>query len=199
MLLCADGLRDADVATQLLAHNEALRAMLQQDPSDATPEVSRLAAILQLMLTAARSWCCKMSCLGLLAFLQPAVLLGRVQALLLALRLWPLMSQALRASCPLLPAVDIPNSSAAGGTSRTTAYVNSAEGAGAFFNAGHLAKLLPVLRATTAAHPRLHLLWPTVLALLLPGFAPKRVGGPKTGKFQGGHLCLASVHNSTLL
>ena len=45
-----------------------------------------------------------------------------------------------------------------------------------FFHPDHLASLRPLLRATTAAHPRLHLLWPSLLALLLPGFAPKRVG-----------------------
>lgn len=35
--------------------------------------------------------------------------------------------------------------------------------------------LLPVLRASTAAHPRLHTLWPTLLALLLPGYTPAQV------------------------
>jgi DNA polymerase phi len=98
-----------------------------------------------------------------------------LQALLLALRLWPLMPQQLRKLCALLPAVDITDVPAAGGSSHTTAYAASAQGAAAFFAPEHLGKLLPVLRATSVAHPRLHTLWPTVLALLLPGFAPKRV------------------------
>lgn len=100
---------------------------------------------------------------------------ARVQALLLALRLWPLMPQQLRGSCALLPHADVDDLPASGGGSHTTAYATSAQGAAAFFASSHLAKLLPVFRATSVAHPRLHTLWPTVLALLLPGFAPKRV------------------------
>jgi len=38
--------------------------------------------------------------------------------------------------------------------------------------------LLPVLRASSVAHPRLHSLWPTLLALLLPGYALARVRRP---------------------
>ena len=39
----------------------------------------------------------------------------------------------------------------------------------------HAQELLPVLRASSAAHPRLHTLWPTLLALLLPGYSIARV------------------------
>lgn len=99
-----------------------------------------------------------------------------------------MMPQALRAACPLLPDADISDASAAGATSHTTAYAASVNGAAAFFDAAHLARLLPVFRATTAAHPRLHLLWPTMLALLLPGFAPKRVSTLNDGILQ--HLKL---------
>jgi DNA polymerase phi len=99
----------------------------------------------------------------------------QLQALLLALRLWPLMPQQLRDSCALLPVADISDLPASGGSSHTTVYAASGQGAAAFFASSHLSKLLPVFRATSGAHPRLHTLWPTVLALLLPGFAPKRV------------------------
>lgn len=34
-----------------------------------------------------------------------------------------------------------------------------------------------MLRASSAAHPRLHALWPTLLALLLPGYSIARVRG----------------------
>lgn len=40
--------------------------------------------------------------------------------------------------------------------------------------------LLPVLRASSAAHPRLHALWPSLLSLLLPGHTPSRVRSPRT-------------------
>ncbi len=119
------------------------------------------------------------------------------QALLLALRLWPAMPKELQSSCPLLPAARIPSSSWAAG--RTTAYAASAEAASGFFQPSHLAKLLPVLRGTTAAHPRLHLLWPTLLALLLPGFAPKRVSEAAIyGAAEGGCAMQARACHSAL-
>ena len=39
-----------------------------------------------------------------------------------------------------------------------------------------------MLRASSAAHPRLHALWPTLLALLLPGYSIARV---RTGSCLG--------------
>lgn len=42
--------------------------------------------------------------------------------------------------------------------------------AAAFFSPSHLTEILPILLASHSAHPRLHLLWPTLLALLIPGF-----------------------------
>jgi hypothetical protein len=41
--------------------------------------------------------------------------------------------------------------------------------------------LLPVLLATSSAHPRLHSLWQHLLPLLLPGFRPRRVAGAGPG------------------
>ncbi len=46
--------------------------------------------------------------------------------------------------------------------------------AGVFFTPQHLTTLLPVLRATSAAVPRLHSTWPALLALLLPTFVMQR-------------------------
>ena len=101
------------------------------------------------------------------------------QVLLLAVRLWAVMPEDLRASCQLLPREppapprgffqgrnEESNEKAAGG---------AAAAAAAFFTAAHLELLLPMLRATSAAQPRLHSLWPTLLALLLPGFSAARV------------------------
>lgn len=101
------------------------------------------------------------------------------EALLLALRLWPRLPPAAAAACPLLPAgfksKQLPaalfdDPAAAAGSKAVAA------AAAAFFSRPHLASLLPVLRATTAAHPRLHGVWPTLLALLIPGFSADKVG-----------------------
>ena len=35
--------------------------------------------------------------------------------------------------------------------------------------------MLPALRAASASHPRLHSVWPSLLAFLLPGFKVDRV------------------------
>ncbi len=100
------------------------------------------------------------------------------EALLLALRLWPRLPAAAVAACPLLPggfkAKQLPAAmwsepSVAAGSKAVAA------AAAAFFTKQHLAALLPVLRATTASHPRLHSVWPTLLALLIPGFSADKV------------------------
>ena len=107
------------------------------------------------------------------------------QALLLAVRLWPMMPEDLRASCQLLPAATAapPKGFFTAGTGSSTHKKKSkaassdgaAGAAAAFFTMAHLRSLLPVLRLTSGAHPRLHSLWPTLLALLLPGFSADRV------------------------
>lgn len=100
------------------------------------------------------------------------------EALLLALRHWPRLPATAAAACPLLPggfkAKQLPaalfsDPAAAAGSKAVAA------AAAAFFTKQHLAALLPVLRATTAAHPRLHSVWPTLLALLIPGFSADKV------------------------
>ena len=100
------------------------------------------------------------------------------EALLLALRLWPRLPAAAAAACPLLPggfkAKQLPaalftDPAAAAGSKAVAA------AAAAFFTKQHLGALLPVLRGTTAAHPRLHSVWPTLLALLIPGFSADKV------------------------
>lgn len=98
------------------------------------------------------------------------------EALLLALRLWPRLPPAVAAACPLLPGGfkgKLPprlfsDPAAAAGNKAVAA------AAAAFFTQPHLTSLLPVLRGTTAAHPRLHSVWPTLLALLIPGFSADR-------------------------
>ena len=98
------------------------------------------------------------------------------EALLLALRLWPRLPAPVAEACPLLPAgfrgslpaqlFQDPAASAGKGV---------AAAAAAFFTRRHLAELLPVLRASTHSNPRLHSVWPTLLALLIPGFSADKV------------------------
>lgn len=97
-----------------------------------------------------------------------------LQALLLALHLWPSLPQSLLHDIKLLPA---------GAEPPPTDYFTNADAhkdlagpaAAAFFAEKHLQKLLPVLRASSSSHPRLHSVWPTILALLLPGFTAVKV------------------------
>lgn len=100
------------------------------------------------------------------------------EALLLALRLWPRLPPAVAAACPLLPAgfkaQQLPASLFTDPTTATGSKA-AAAAAAAFFSRQHLSTLLPVLRATTQAHPRLHSVWPTLLALLIPGFSADKV------------------------
>lgn len=139
-----DRLKEQKVMVEVLESNEAIRGLLQQPPSSATPE-----------------------------------------ALLLAVRLWPLLPLELAESCSLLPTLEQPLDATAASArgvlaSETYALCDGADVAAvAFFSDSHLASLLPVVRGTTAAHPRLHQLWPSLLALLLPGFSPRRTAGAK--------------------
>ena len=52
---------------------------------------------------------------------------------------------------------------------------DAAAAAAAFFSEQHLQTVLPVLRGSSSSHPRLHSLWPTLFALLLPGFTAVKV------------------------
>jgi DNA polymerase phi len=103
------------------------------------------------------------------------------EALMLALRLWPRLPPAVAARCPLLPAAAKQGGSeplARNVWADPSAAAKSgafAEASARFFSRQHLEALLPVLRATTQAHPRLHSLWPTLLALLMPGFSADKV------------------------
>lgn len=96
----------------------------------------------------------------------------------MAVRLWPAIPAGLLESCPLLPPLQRPLTAGSRGLLVTEAYSAAPEAAAAaeaLFSRAHLLRLLPVLRASTASHPRLHLLWPTLLALLMPGFSPRSV------------------------
>ena len=104
------------------------------------------------------------------------------QVLLLAVRLWAVMPEDMCASCQLLPRGSaapprgfFQRGNNADGSKNNVDAGAAEAAAAAFFTAAHLESLLPVLRASSAAQPRLHSLWPTLLALLLPGFSADRV------------------------
>ncbi|KAL3135482.1 hypothetical protein ABBQ38_005962 [Trebouxia sp. C0009 RCD-2024] len=150
------------VEPEILAHilnteSCGLKAWLSAAPADSHPEV--LIALTEF--APVRTWFADMHghVLGLLA----------AKALLLALHLWPSLPQSLLRNIKLLPA---------GAEPPPTGYFTNPDAptdlagpaAAAFFAEKHLQKLLPVLRASSGSHPRLHSVWPTILALLLPGF-----------------------------
>ena len=101
------------------------------------------------------------------------------EMLLLALRLWPRLPATVVQACPLLPASPTASEGLPAtlvGNPTTVAGSTAAQSASsAFFARQHLTALLPVLRATTCSHPRLHGVWPVMLALLVPGFSADKV------------------------
>lgn len=94
------------------------------------------------------------------------------EALALAIRLWRFMPQELKKICELLPSCSAVPSAELFAHGRKQKDKNDKTVAAAFFSEGHLRKLLPVLRTTTQGHPRVNIVWPTMLTLLLPGYLP---------------------------
>jgi hypothetical protein len=119
------------------------------------------------------------------------------EGLLLALRLWHNMPQAVAARCVLLPAA-----------SGQTAVVKVKPGvkagvqpppvelwlqpqqvpreavaaaAAALFSPEHMKVLQPVLLKSVTSAPRLHQVWSCLLVLLLPGFTPVKVRAQSQG------------------
>ncbi|DBB15045.1 TPA: hypothetical protein ACH3X3_004628 [Trebouxia sp. C0006] len=90
------------------------------------------------------------------------------EVLLLALRLWGSMPFTLLKQTSLLPS-NVQSPSTDFFTVSDTPK-DAAAAAAAFFSEQHLQTVLPVLRGSSSSHPRLHSLWPTLFALLLPGF-----------------------------
>lgn len=88
--------------------------------------------------------------------------------LLICLRLWPRISDNLRAECTLLPRQCPPPPATTFTTGAEPARLAAA--AASIFSPSYLQLLAPALLDTTHAHPRMHTLWTHLLALLLPGF-----------------------------
>lgn len=92
------------------------------------------------------------------------------------MRLWGRLPPAVLAECALLPqqAPQPPHGyfTAAAAAAGELAPVATSQ---AFFTAQHLQKLSEALVTSSLSHPRTHTLWLSLLALLLPGFAPTKV------------------------
>lgn len=91
---------------------------------------------------------------------------------LIALHLWPRLSDDIRDACALLPRGCPPPPRAAFTTGAEPAAI--APAAGGVFARAYLEQLSPALLEATHSHPRMHSLWTHVLALLLPGFTVTR-------------------------
>jgi DNA polymerase phi len=100
------------------------------------------------------------------------------QALLLALRCWNRLPADVIAACPLLPSGPISPAAPLSGRPPGEALFGEARGgaAAAFFTRHHLHRVLPVLRATSSSHPRLHSAWGVLLELIAPGLHPAANG-----------------------
>ncbi len=103
------------------------------------------------------------------------MLLVVLQTLLLALRLWSRCSPAFVAQCPLLPSGVQPPSKGFFTAKTAETADHPVAAAEAFFAGPHLQKALTALRLSSSSHPRLHSLWPTLFALLIPGFTASKV------------------------
>ena len=92
------------------------------------------------------------------------------EALALALRLWRHMPKELQNACKLLPSCSSVPTASLFATGRKGKDKNDKAVAAAFFSEAHLKRLAPVLKATTQSHPRLNIVWTTLLIVLLPGY-----------------------------
>lgn len=114
---------------------------------------------------------------GLRAWLAAPPASATPEGLLLAVRLWARLPADVVAACPLLPAgAPPPPASLFTAPSAAAGAAAAPAAAGVLGSRPHLEALVPVLRETSRAHPRLHSVWPTLLALLIPGFNPDKVG-----------------------
>jgi len=97
------------------------------------------------------------------------------EALLLALRFWAALPAPTLKACRLLPkGAPRPPPDLFTPSSSLPDPEASRAAAAAFFSAAHMTALRPILIASHASHPRLHLLWTTLFALLVPGFTVKK-------------------------
>ncbi|KAK9903496.1 hypothetical protein WJX75_007153 [Coccomyxa subellipsoidea] len=101
------------------------------------------------------------------------------EGLLLAVRLWARMPAGVRGDCALLPQQSPPPPRTFF-TAVPAASPAPVAASAAFFSGRHLQALSEALVTSSLSHPRIHSLWFSLLALLLPGFTPTKVeGGPR--------------------
>ncbi len=102
------------------------------------------------------------------------------QGVLLAVRLWGRMPAAVLKECAILPQQS-PQPPRTFFTAAPAAAPAPVVASAAFFAARHLAGLSEALVASSLSHPRIHSVWLSLLALLLPGFTPTKVSSFSTG------------------
>jgi hypothetical protein len=119
----------------------------------------------------------------LTALLQVQPANATPESLFIALRLWHNLPAQHLQSCqllPTLPASTTPPPELSWQQPGAVQRSSVAAAAAALFAAGQLKALCPALLGTTASHPRLHPVWGCLLALLVPGFVPVKVGGARS-------------------
>lgn len=103
--------------------------------------------------------------------------------MLLAVRLWARMPAGVQGDCALLPQQSPPPPRAFFTAVPAVSPAPVAASA-AFFSGRHLQALSEALVTSSLSHPRIHSLWFSLLALLLPGFTPTKVClGPHLSTF----------------
>lgn len=101
------------------------------------------------------------------------------ELLFITLRLWHNIPQQVLQHCqllPQLPAAATPPPQQFWVQPSAVERSRVAAAAAAVFSVQHVQVLVPCLLATSASHPRLHPVWGCLLALLVPGFVPVKVG-----------------------
>ena len=174
------------VLARLLAEHAGLREVLTAQAAEATPEVWILhcfshhpacshCSIFPRMHLCSVPCACHRACCFRIDEGHPRHVSDGTQAVLLALRLWARMPDEMAAACPLLPGAGQPAPPPTFFTALPGNSPEPAPAAAAIFTQAHLAALSPALLEASTAHPRVHGVWHSLLALLLPGFTPSKV------------------------
>ena len=161
--------------------------VLALEPPTEQSELSELLAWTMFLLSALISWSCVVNVLtaplsvtrsaglpSVHASILQVSLRILMQGVLLAVRLWARMPAAVLKECAILPQQS-PQPPRSFFTATPVAAPAPVAASAAFFAARHLAGLSEALVASSLSHPRIHSMWLSLLALLLPGFTPTKV------------------------
>jgi len=174
----ADGSSPAAVAAATAAVAEQLSGLLQRKSflreSAAAALVELLQGLDQQQMAAVLQLAPKTA-----ALLQASPSQATAESLYLALRLWHTIPPQQLQQCELLPQLGKGQSPPPAvfweqpGSVKRKAVAGPAA---AVFSVEQVQLMAPALLLSTASHPRLHPVWGCLLALLVPGFVPVKVG-----------------------